>query len=209
MKKERNPFLGEHIEKRRRRLACAARNRGYRRKVKERYLELGKQRNREKKCEKRTRKPELESRSSPKRPGGRAGEMPGVRRVGGVAWLGDLTGRLIFVSRLQVGGAAMTLVLPLSSFCEPIVSSEGAAEYPPLWESRCCSKSSPASDAAVATGSCSSSNQGQALQAPGDGRAAAGQPPEPGRFESHLRTNLRDMETAHNIFLKKAVNKDD
>ncbi|XP_032072765.1 SERTA domain-containing protein 4 [Thamnophis elegans] len=84
----------------------------------------------------------------------------------------------------------MTLVLPLSSFCEPIVSSEGAGEFQPLWEARCCSKSSPALDAAAAgssnsnSGSSSSSSstaQGQAQQQPppqgSDGRTPVGQPP--------------------------------
>uniref|UniRef100_A0A8C5ST56 SERTA domain containing 4 n=1 Tax=Laticauda laticaudata TaxID=8630 RepID=A0A8C5ST56_LATLA len=81
----------------------------------------------------------------------------------------------------------MTLVLPLSSFCEPIVSSEGAGEFQPRWEARCGSKSSPASDAAAASaadGSSSSSSstaQGQAQQqAPpqgSDGRTQVGQPP--------------------------------
>nr|XP_056709056.1 SERTA domain-containing protein 4 [Euleptes europaea] len=94
----------------------------------------------------------------------------------------------------------MTLVLPLSSFCEPIVSSEGAAEYPPLWESRCCSKGSPASDAAAA---CSSSSQGQAQQQqqpPGDGRAAAGQPPESG---SHHRGISNPVATSKITYFKR------
>ncbi|KAK9412054.1 SERTA domain-containing protein 4 [Crotalus adamanteus] len=82
----------------------------------------------------------------------------------------------------RIGGAAMTLVLPLSSFCEPIVSSEGAGEFQPLWEAHCCSKSSPASDAVASSSSSSSTAQGQAQQQPpppqgSDGRTPVGQPP--------------------------------
>ncbi|XP_066467853.1 SERTA domain-containing protein 4 [Tiliqua scincoides] len=95
----------------------------------------------------------------------------------------------------------MTLVLPLSSFCEPIVSSEGAAEFQPLWESRCCSKSSPASDAAGSGGS-SSNNQGpgQAQPPQGDARAAAGQSPATG---SHHRGISNPIATSKVTYFKR------
>ncbi|XP_054836786.1 SERTA domain-containing protein 4 [Eublepharis macularius] len=94
----------------------------------------------------------------------------------------------------------MTLVLPLSSFCEPIVSSEGAAEYQPLWESRCCSKSSPASDAAAGSSSGQGQGQGQAQQPPGDGRTAAGQPPDSG---SHHRGISNPIATSKITYFKR------
>lgn len=98
----------------------------------------------------------------------------------------------------------MTLVLPLSSgFGEPIVSSEGAAEFQPLWESRCGSKSSPASDA-VAVASSSAQGPGQAQSPPppqGDARAAAGQPPAAGRRAGRSgasgKLNLRAAQAVH------------
>ncbi|XP_053166545.1 SERTA domain-containing protein 4 [Hemicordylus capensis] len=99
----------------------------------------------------------------------------------------------------------MTLVLPLSSFCEPIVSSEGAAEFQPLWESRCCSKSSPASEAAATASGSSSSSPGPAGQAQpppsqGDTRAAAGQPPPAG---SHHRGISNPIATSKITYFKR------
>nr|XP_060610327.1 SERTA domain-containing protein 4 isoform X2 [Anolis sagrei ordinatus]XP_060610328.1 SERTA domain-containing protein 4 isoform X2 [Anolis sagrei ordinatus] len=92
----------------------------------------------------------------------------------------------------------MTLVLPLSSFCEPIVSSEGAGEFQPLWEPRYCTKSStsssssPASEsaaAAAAASSSSSSSSSSSIPSPSSlspssqGQAQPHQQPPPGSNE--------------------------
>ncbi|KAJ7341117.1 hypothetical protein JRQ81_004868 [Phrynocephalus forsythii] len=115
----------------------------------------------------------------------------------------------------------MTLVLPLSSFCEPIVSSEGAGEFQPLWESRCCSKSSPASDVAAtatATATASSStssgsSQGQAQQPPpsplpgSEGRASAGQSPAAGLHHRGISNPIATSKITY--FKRKYVEEED
>nr|XP_020650315.1 SERTA domain-containing protein 4 [Pogona vitticeps]XP_020650317.1 SERTA domain-containing protein 4 [Pogona vitticeps] len=106
----------------------------------------------------------------------------------------------------------MTLVLPLSSFCEPIVSSEGAGEFQALWESRCCSKSSPASDVAAAASSSSSSSQGQAQQQQPpphgcEGRASAGQSPAAGLHHRGVSNPIATSKITY--FKRKYVEEED